>query len=160
MVYLIVDENKTFCKIGHTKDVKERLTQLQDGNPLKLFVLCAMEGDKQVETEVHQMFSHLHKRGEWFLFIDEIYSYFKDNKIEGFTPYSKSTNLTFKQKSNSYSELFEEITFPACASAIDEQIMSLINKSENTARKIRQKWEKENKIIPTKEGKEIIYTKH
>jgi KaiC/GvpD/RAD55 family RecA-like ATPase len=64
--------------------------------------------------------------------------------------------LALKQQRN----LLEEITFPACASAIDEQIMSLINKSENTARKIRQKWEKENKIIPTKEGKEIIYTKY
>lgn len=63
--------------------------------------------------------------------------------------------LSLKQQRN----LLEEIILPACASDIDQQIMKLINKSENTARKIRQKWEKENKIIHTKEGKEIIYKK-
>lgn len=159
MVYLIVDENKTFCKIGYTENLKERFQSLQDGNPLKLFVLCAIEGDREVESCIHQKFIHLHKRGEWFLFLEEIYEFFKKDKIEGFTPYSQVSQHSLKKTPELYTQLLERISFPACASDVDKQIMNLLNKSENTARKIRQRWEQENKITFSRKGKEIICTK-
>jgi KaiC/GvpD/RAD55 family RecA-like ATPase len=70
--------------------------------------------------------------------------------------FNESTEmLTLKQNIN----LIEQIEFPCTASELDKQIMELINRSENTAKKVRQNWEKEKKITSTREGKEIIYSR-
>lgn len=77
MIYLIVDENKNFCKIGFTeKEIESRLSMLQTGNPLKLFILSLIDGTSTTEREFHNRFRNLHKRGEWFLFMPEILTYF------------------------------------------------------------------------------------
>ena len=46
--------------------------------------------------------------------------------------------------------LLERISFPCTASEFDNQLMKLTNRSANTAKKIRQTWEQENKIIQSK----------
>ena len=92
MIYLISHENK-FLKIGYTKNIHKRLSQLQTSSPVKLEVLHLIEGDVDLEKELHQSFGNLVVSGEWFEFHESILDYFKDKEClmwsEGFTPYEK-----------------------------------------------------------------------
>ena len=70
--------------------------------------------------------------------------------------FNESTEmLALKQNSN----IIDQVKFPGSASEIDAQIMSLINRGETTAKKIRLNWEKEKKITSNREGKEVIYSR-
>jgi hypothetical protein len=79
MIYLISHENK-FLKIGYTKNIHKRLSQLQTSNPVKLEVLHLIEGNTDLEKELHQSFGHLVVSGEWFEFHESILDYFKDKE--------------------------------------------------------------------------------
>ena len=121
MIYLIVDENKNFCKIGYTENLEKRLVSIQIGNPLKLFVLSVIEGTEETEIKIHQMFLHLHKRGEWFLFMPEILDFFKSNSQEKintfYTQYKSEFLKTPKFKDE---DILSKINFPCTASQLDE----------------------------------------
>jgi len=98
MIYLISHENK-FVKIGYTKNIHKRLTQLQTSSPVKLDVLYLIEGDTNLEKELHKLFGHLVTSGEWFTFNDSILDYFKDKECllwsEGFTQSEKYPVIGF-----------------------------------------------------------------
>lgn len=65
VVYFIRDEQ--FIKIGFSSnDAEERLEVLQCGNPRQLVLMAVMPGSPKTETELHDRFSSLHVRGEWF----------------------------------------------------------------------------------------------
>lgn len=65
ITYLIGIEGLPFTKIGRTKgDAKARLSGLQTGQPLKLFLLGTWDGD--YESELHAHFGVQRVRGEWF----------------------------------------------------------------------------------------------
>ena len=51
-------------KIGCSKDPSARLKDLQTGNPEKLQILGVIH--KNVETKIHEKFSHLKAIGEWY----------------------------------------------------------------------------------------------
>ena len=55
--------------------------------------------------------------------------------------------------------LITQLTFPATASELDKQIMSIKKQSENTAKKVRLKLEQEKLITGTKSGRDTIYNK-
>lgn len=94
MIYLISHENK-FVKIGFTKNIHKRLSQLQTSSPVKLEVLHLIEGDVNLEKKLHLLFGNLVVSGEWFTFDDSILNYFKDKECllwsEGFTPPEKNS---------------------------------------------------------------------
>lgn len=58
-----------FVKIGRTHNVKQRLRKFQEGNPNEVILLATCDLD---ENDLHQQFSHLHHRGEWFKLNDEL----------------------------------------------------------------------------------------
>lgn len=66
-------------KIGTAKVVRTRLRDLQIGSPVRLDLLIAVRGSRELETLLHQRFDHLHEHGEWFraapeltAFVDEM----------------------------------------------------------------------------------------
>ena len=91
MIYLISHSNQ-FLKIGYTKDIKKRLSQLQVSSPVKLELLHLIEGDLSLEKELHVLFKDHATNGEWFSFSEDIVNYFKDKDClmwsEGFTKYN------------------------------------------------------------------------
>jgi hypothetical protein len=53
-------------KIGFSIDPQARLGILQSGNPEPLTLVGWMPGTQDSERNLHQQFSALHVRGEWF----------------------------------------------------------------------------------------------
>lgn len=79
MIYLIAHLDK-FVKIGYTKNIHKRLSQLQTSSPVKLEVLHLIDGDVSLEKELHKMFKNYRANGEWFNYNSEIIEYFQDKK--------------------------------------------------------------------------------
>ena len=77
-VYIIMDTGyKNRCKIGITKNPKQRLSNLQTGNSNKLEIIFVLKVDPSikssaVESEIHKYFKekNLWVHGEWFDFKD------------------------------------------------------------------------------------------
>jgi DNA-binding XRE family transcriptional regulator len=92
MIYLISCDDK-FLKIGYTKNIKKRLRELQTSNPIKLELCHLIDGDVNLEKELHFMFKYLRSQGEWFDFDNSILQYFADKEClmwkYGFVPEEK-----------------------------------------------------------------------
>lgn len=77
MVYLIADRGNELCKIGFTNtEVEKRMSSLKTGNPFELEVLAVIEGERELEKELHTKFKDYKVKGEWFKLTDEIINYF------------------------------------------------------------------------------------
>jgi len=65
VVYFIYDGNNV--KIGHSTNLDTRISALQVGNPNFIEVLATIDNaGKQIESEIHEMFSNDRLSGEWF----------------------------------------------------------------------------------------------
>lgn len=73
MIYFI--KQNDYVKIGFTNRFKTRLNQLQTSSPVKLEVLAIVDGDKDDERLLHNMFKHIATNGEWFNYCDELKNY-------------------------------------------------------------------------------------
>ncbi len=78
--YFIKDQ-LGYVKIGRSKQVKARVSQLQTSNPTKLELIGALEGDK--EEQLHLRFKASKVMNEWFILNDEILTYIRDNCSPG-----------------------------------------------------------------------------
>lgn len=75
LVYLIQMGDTKYYKIGVTKNINNRIKSLQTGNPLPLHTVTTIElGElymnlvKDLEKQLHLLFSYCRKCGEWFKF--------------------------------------------------------------------------------------------
>ena len=80
VIYLIVDKEMYYCKIGFSVEPKKRLKQLQTGCPLDLYIYGTIDGNQYVEREVHKLFKAYHIRNEWFNLSHSIIDYFTSDK--------------------------------------------------------------------------------
>ena len=82
MVYFITDGQ--YIKIGYTKNnANKRLKQLQTSSPNKLFLLGYIDGDKNIEKDLHKKFcnSMVRINGEWFAPTKDLLDYINDNNL-------------------------------------------------------------------------------
>lgn len=86
MIYLIICKENNTCKIGLTNNPKRRLAQLQTSTSYKLQLDTIIDGDFNVEKELHEKFKSFKLIGEWFIYDNSIKEFFK--------PYNKETNTT------------------------------------------------------------------
>lgn len=71
VVYFIRISNK-FIKIGYSVDPQKRLKELQTGSPTKLHLQHVIPGCTKTEAGLHEMFSHIKAKGEWFKYTEEM----------------------------------------------------------------------------------------
>ena len=73
MIYIIKELCKDNYKIGITKNLKRRLTQLQCGNPDILLINCCYTttNDRLYEKHLHSISEKFNIRNEWFKFDKE-----------------------------------------------------------------------------------------
>lgn len=68
-VYFLTYDNPGFenlIKIGTTGDIKQRIGSYITSNPFPVKLLGVMLGDRDLEHKIHQMFSDLRFKNEWF----------------------------------------------------------------------------------------------
>lgn len=65
-VYFIRQGSDGPIKIGFTTDSHARIASMQTSNPIALTLLLEVPGDEELEQRLHEEFSHLRIRGEWF----------------------------------------------------------------------------------------------
>ena len=77
MVYFIKNIVTGKIKIGYSETPKKRLRELQTGNDNKLVLIKSIKGNRDKESTLHEMFSHLRTNGEWFEPDDELLEFIK-----------------------------------------------------------------------------------
>lgn len=95
-VYLIQSKDSGLYKIGISKNPNRRLNELQTGNGEQLRIVHSFESEypTTLETALHNIYSHISKRGEWFYFDLNIeVNFLKECKI-------LNDNITFLKKNN------------------------------------------------------------
>jgi len=79
MIYFIQSGTSGPIKIGYTsRDINDRLKQLQTGSWEQLTIIKAIDGDIGFEQELHRSFATYHIRGEWFWPVNQIKEYIND----------------------------------------------------------------------------------
>lgn len=81
MIYLIICKNNSTCKIGYSKNPKNRLMQLQSSNPYFLELVATIDGTLQDEKRLHTKFKDYRIGGEWFNYSEEIRKHFNSESI-------------------------------------------------------------------------------
>lgn len=125
MIYLIESDN--YYKVGYTKDWKERERAYNTHNPdFKLIGL--KDGDKRVETQLHQLLSAYKYKLEWFIKCKEVLSIWKNYfKYDEYSCIQKPANNVLED-----SELLEPIT-QFYLNDLDYHVVTLPNKmTENS----------------------------
>lgn len=67
--------NDRYVKIGVSHHPHSRLDDFQVGNPYDLTILKTVDVSNKAEAYLHNKFSHLHHRGEWFNLTAELRDY-------------------------------------------------------------------------------------
>lgn len=76
-LYLIHDLDSNTLKIGHSKNCKSRLQQLQIATSHRLELLFVLKGEGYLEKDYHERYCYLKIKSEWFINDGEIISHFK-----------------------------------------------------------------------------------
>lgn len=76
-VYFIEAVGLQKIKIGVSDDPKKRLEQLSVGSPVKLKLVGTIQGDNNLEKELHSRFAYLNSDREWFHATKELTEYIK-----------------------------------------------------------------------------------
>lgn len=74
LVYFI--QSGEFVKIGQTGSLAQRLGHFKTHNPHPMYVVGLIKGGPKEEKLLHEKFSHLHVKNEWFRYESEIKDFF------------------------------------------------------------------------------------
>ena len=102
MIYFI-GCNDRYVKIGVSHSPGSRLNDFQVGNPYDLTILKTIDVSNKAEAYLHDKFSHLHHRGEWFNLNSELREYISTE--------AETDLRQFQQQSPSYSKAKHPIVF-------------------------------------------------
>jgi hypothetical protein len=75
MIYFVQPARGGLVKIGVAVDPEKRMRDLQCGSPLELRLIRVEEGERDRERELHEKFSSLQVRGEWFYPAESLATY-------------------------------------------------------------------------------------
>lgn len=101
-IYFIKESALGSIKIGISRSVADRLSQLQRNMPQKLECLGFIEGNFSDEKILHEKFSHLKIRGEWFREDNELSDFLSTLDLKPIEPKKKikPSSYRFGNKSN------------------------------------------------------------
>lgn len=94
-VYFIKELALGSIKIGVSRNVEERLAVLQRGMPQKLECIGFIKGDFKDENLLHDKFSHLRIRGEWFKADDELLDFLAKSDLKSIEPRKRIKPSTY-----------------------------------------------------------------
>lgn len=77
MIYFVAQKDK--IKIGTTNNINQRLKNLSTSSPHPLVLLATMDGDKEIEKQLHFRFHKYKVCREWFSCSEEIKQFINEN---------------------------------------------------------------------------------
>lgn len=72
-------------KIGFSKAVRKRRSDLQIGSPTAHKIYYVTPGDRQLENDLHRLFNQFRINGEWFLFAPAIRKWIAEDETRRMT---------------------------------------------------------------------------
>lgn len=153
-VYFIQEITSKFIKIGFAASVASRKAIIQSSNPHEVIILGIMEGGAKEEAIIHEQFSHLRIRGEWYKSNEDLLNFIKHNSITGPIPVNLNKKvLQFNDKKTKAGEECKDLIKLADAAKMDdsenEELISIdtaaamLGVSKQTVRN----WEEKGRII-------------
>lgn len=79
MIYFIQHTEDNYIKIGVSGDTHQRVPQLRREYGRSLKVLGVMDGNRQIEQELHRRFKADRRFGEWFKPSEELLAFIAEN---------------------------------------------------------------------------------
>lgn len=67
-------DDRSYVKIGYSKNPEARLGALQTASPERLDLMGYIPGNPSTERQFHELFGHLRRKGEWFALTRQLYS--------------------------------------------------------------------------------------
>lgn len=66
--FIYIFKSDSYYKIGITKDIEQRIRNLQTGNPIEIAFVCAsfIENASKFEAKLHNFYQEYNKHREWF----------------------------------------------------------------------------------------------
>ena len=92
VVYCLITDDEKYIKIGRTKNIKNRMNNIQSGCPFRLTLFACFKTDTPHLSEAYvlDMLSHCNVRGEWF--------YPNDNDMEFISNHFDKKILEYRGK--------------------------------------------------------------
>lgn len=75
MIYFIRDPKANRVKIGYSADPWARFSKIQTDCSATLILEAAIEGGREEEAALHELFRTRHERGEWFVWSGPVARY-------------------------------------------------------------------------------------
>lgn len=98
IIYFVQSEVGGPIKIGRTDDMAQRMSNLSVGRPDKLKALAAVPWTLLDERQVHQKFSHLREKGEWFSATEELLAFVANVAAAGTVVTSRDSGVTSRDE--------------------------------------------------------------
>ena len=73
--YKLQWDEKSYVKVGISKDPQKRLTAIQLSSPIKLTCLGYLPANEDIEKKIHRCLKKHHSRGEWFKYNGSVHEY-------------------------------------------------------------------------------------
>ena len=67
-------DDRSYVKIGYSKNPEARLNTLQTASPERLDLMGYIPGNPNTERQFHELFGHLRRKGEWFALTRQLYT--------------------------------------------------------------------------------------
>jgi hypothetical protein len=81
-VYFITCRDLSMVKIGWAFEPRSRISALQGGNPYPLVIEALLDGEREVEAQVHERFADHRVRAEWFHLSPAIEAVIEANRVD------------------------------------------------------------------------------
>ena len=73
--YKLQWDEKSYVKVGISKDPQKRLTAIQLSSPINLTCLGYIPANEDIEKKIHRCLKKHHSRGEWFKYNGSVHEY-------------------------------------------------------------------------------------
>lgn len=93
MVYVLKAHDCDFVKIGQSKCIKNRLSNIQTACPFSIYLWLGLNSPKHIEIEsfLHKKYSNSRYRGEWF--------YLSSDEEDDLIDFFSATNQNIREAS-------------------------------------------------------------
>lgn len=106
MIYFIGNKKQKLVKIGYTdQSIRVRFSTIQSNCPFEVEILLTIDGMRNTERHIHDIFKNAHYRGEWFKITPDIKAFIS----RPIMPYIEETFKSTCRLNNTNDDIIEDL---------------------------------------------------